>query len=163
MKKSCILKKISISLLIFSLGLIMLSPHVLAKEIEPYAIIHPCDGSYKKITSIEKDKLELINRTGYYLDVGNSMTYTFGRTDSVSNSGTLTLFPNLQASYEISLSINSSVSFTVVNNTGKYAEVKRYRVYDKINYQSGIYDGAGGCQVSNSSAKAYVGYMMSCR
>lgn len=159
------MKKLVTSLLCLSLlGMNMFTSIDATKaseDIQPRLPVVYCEGSSTSITRRAKTNLEFIGYTNIYLNIGDSLSVAFGYTDSVSNSASFNLIPDLiNYGYSRSVSISSTQTITVNNNTDHVAHVGAYRVYDIVYYTNASYIGNNTCTVSNGSRNVYTGYLL---
>jgi len=124
--------------------------------------VESCNGNGNYITNVSGVQKELYSHTGKYIDAGNSKSFTFGSSYSVSNSSSFAILPelvNMGFSREVSISANET---DTINNTSSYPrEVGVYRMYKTVTYTGYYYIGNGLCEVRpNLKVKVYTGWML---
>lgn len=133
-----------------------------SEDIQPRLPVVYCEGSSMSITNISKTNKEFLRYTSTYLDPGNSMSVKYGYTETISNSASFNLIPDLiNLGYQESVSVSAEQTVTVNNNTGHVAHVGIYRIYDIVYYRNASYIGNDTCTVSSGSKKVYTGYLLS--
>ena len=120
-----------------------------------------CTKSHTEIDHISTGYSVLKQRTGYWIDSGNSVTFTTTYSDTINNSATISLIPDLLAyGYQRTYTVSSGVSETVNNNSSSKREVGLYYLYDIVYYDQYTYVSEGNCSVTyNQSKNVYSGHM----
>ena len=146
------------------LSLVMLNISMVS-ALEPRRLpMVPCDGSFNEYVSRTTGHEEVVWKSGYYVNPGDSVSYSWKKSFTVSNSASIKILPELlDMGYSTSYSVEVGTTVTVHNNTSTKKEVKGYRIYDNVKYMKGEYAGGGACTYTLPTMKVYKGFMLAAK
>ena len=159
------MKKSRMSIILFSFFTLAVTNIIGVQAAEPRRLpMVSCNGSFNEYLSRTRGHEEVIWNSGYFLNAGDTIAYTWQKSFSVSNSTSINILPELLSmGYSTSYSVQVGTTVTVHNNTTTKKEVKGYRIYDNVKYMEGNYVGGGACTYTTPTMKVYRGYMLAAK